>query len=105
MLIEILTFDGCPNASLTHDRVAEALASERIAADIEEIEVSTPELANELRFLGSPSVRVNGEDVEVAAHHRSSYGLMCRTYRDGGRVEGAPSAQLIRAAIRAASER
>lgn len=79
-----------------------ALLLENVAADVEEIEVATVELAQATSFLGSPSVRVNGKDVEADADKHDGYGLMCRTYYANGHTEGAPSVELIRAAIRSA---
>lgn len=97
--IEILTFDGCPNAALAHERVVSALEAEGIVAKVDQINVPTPEVAQDRRFLGSPSVRVNGKDVEEHAEHRRTYGLMCRTYQNAGRMEGAPSIATIRTAL------
>lgn len=103
MQIEILTFADCPNARLAHERTAEALAAEAVAADVVEIMVETPEAAIAHRFAGSPSIRVNGRDVEPNLAH--GYGLMCRTYRVDANVEGAPSVTAIRNAIRSATGR
>lgn len=100
--IEILTFEGCPNAAMAHERVREALRLEDVSADVEAIDVATIARAQETRFLGSPSVRVNGTDVESSAGSDRPYGLICRTYRRDGQIEGAPSVLLIRAAIKSA---
>ena len=98
--IHILAFAGCPNAEIARDNVAVAIAAEGQVADVIHIEVDTPELAVQHEFLGSPSVRVNGNDVEPAARTRTDFGLMCRTYREGAGVTGAPSVDLIRASLR-----
>jgi hypothetical protein len=100
MHIEILTFEGCPHAGATLELVKEAVRSEAVDAEIEFVEVGTPDLAQRLRFLGSPSVRIDGEDVEWPANDRTAYGLMCRTYLGGREVAGTPSIAMIRAAIR-----
>jgi len=99
MIVEILTFSGCPNAASATERVREALKAEALEADIREVEVDTPERARQMRFLGSPSVRVDGRDVEPGADQRLEFGLMCRTYRDGDAAEGAPGLALIRRAL------
>ena len=77
------------------------IEAEAVDARIERIEIDTPERAVRIRFLGSPSVRVNGRDVEPGADARDAFGLMCRTYRRGETVEGAPPVGMIQAAIRA----
>lgn len=98
--IEVLTFEGCPNADAARELVRQAVRSEAVDAEIEFIEVGTPELAQRLRFLGSPSVRVDGEDVEPLANDRTAYGLMCRTYGFGSVAAGTPPIETICAALR-----
>jgi mercuric ion transport protein len=99
MKVEVLYFGGCPNHGPTVERVREALQSETEAAHIEEIEVRTPAEAESLGFLGSPSVRINGLDIEPGARSLTSYGLSCRTYLDGPTRSGAPSSGMIRRAL------
>ena len=100
MRIEILAFEGCPNVDATRELVRRALHSEAVDAQVEYIEVPTPDIAQRVRFLGSPSVRVDGEDVELSANDRTSYGLMCRTYAGDSGVTGTPPIAMLRAAIR-----
>lgn len=65
--------------------------------------VETPEAAEESRFLGSPSVRVDGVDVDPGAAKRDDFGLKCRIYRCAeGRTPTPPEAW-IRAALAAAT--
>ncbi|GAC1389549.1 MAG: hypothetical protein NVSMB31_05650 [Vulcanimicrobiaceae bacterium] len=99
---ELLSFAGCPNAEQARLNVEQALRLDDVTAEISEVEVDTPELAIAHRFLGSPSVRVSGYDVEEAAQNRRDYGLMCRTYNVGSALAGAPEVHVIRAAIRRA---
>jgi len=100
--VEILTFENCPNADIARKRVLQALEAEALDAAVIEVAVETAALAQEVRFLGSPSVRVNGRDVESDAEGRNAYGLMCRTYREGSRLVGSPSLTVICDALRAA---
>ena len=48
------------------------------------------------KFLGSPTVRINGVDIEPSARSRTDFGMMCRRYEDGS---GVPPKDLIRAAV------
>jgi hypothetical protein len=98
--IEVLYLDGCPNVSPTVDRLQTVLAESGVDDSIILTKVSDQESAQALRFLGSPTVRINGTDIEPSARSRSDYGLMCRTYPGSGVV---PSEALIRAAISQAS--
>ena len=101
--IQLLTFDDCPNRDATLQRLRSAMDQEHITADVTEVEITSPELARELRFLGSPSVRINGVDVEPAARTAAQFGLMCRRYTTPLGADGAPAIEMIRAAIRAQS--
>lgn len=98
--VQVLAFAGCPNVDETLSNLHEATEREGVGASISRIEVDTPELALAMRFLGSPTVRINGFDVESEANLRTEYGLMCRTYRSGAHTLGAPPVAMIREAIR-----
>jgi copper chaperone CopZ len=102
MKIEVLYFSGCPNHVQAVERVREALRDEGLRGEIVEIEVSDPESAQRMKFLGSPSIRVDGLDIESEARSATKFGVMCRTYADGGRQSGLPSREMIRAALREA---
>jgi hypothetical protein len=102
MRIEILTFEGCPHAGAARELVQKAVHLETADAAIDVIAVETIEAAQHLRFLGSPSVRVDGADVEPSANDRNAYGLICRTYGGDG-AAGTPSIEMIRIAIRRAA--
>jgi hypothetical protein len=99
MTITLLSFDGCPHVESTLTRIRAALRAEGVHATIERVEVDSPEEAVRHGFLGSPSVRVNGRDIEPGADARLDYGLACRTYASPGGIEGTPSHDLIRAAL------
>ncbi len=101
MTVEILYFEGCPNSDIAFARVRQALASERAAADVRMVEVRDTDDAMARRFLGSPTIQVDGYDVEPDARLRGGYGFMCRTYQTpGGTVDGAPALQTIIDAIK-----
>jgi len=100
MKIEVLYFEGCPNHEPAVARVDEIVKAEGIAAEVSEVNVPDTSTAQEVGFLGSPSIRVNGMDVEQAARSAREYGMMCRTYVVNGRREGLPSREMIQQAIR-----
>jgi arsenate reductase len=92
--VEVLVFDGCPHAEAAM-LLAQAVA-ERLGPDItvERVDVNTTERAAEVGFLGSPSVRVNGADIEGRVGTAGR--LCCRTYEDGA---GVPPEWLVEAAV------
>ena len=100
MKIEVLYFDGCPNHKPSVERVRQLLREEGVSAEVLEVHVSDASVAQNVGFLGSPSVRVNGLDVEAQARTAHEYGMMCRTYVVNGRREGLPSREMLRQAIR-----
>ncbi|MEO6836610.1 MAG: hypothetical protein ABI231_12000 [Candidatus Tumulicola sp.] len=97
MKIDFLFFTGCPNSAPTLRRLFEMLASEDIVAEVNEIEIADAAWAARHRFLGSPSIRIDGDDIDPAARARRTYGLMCRTYPGGA---GIPPVDMIRRALR-----
>jgi hypothetical protein len=63
--------------------------------------VETDEEAQRLRFLGSPTVRVDGRDVEPGVDARDDFGLKCRLYRTQEGLTGALAEELLLAALAA----
>jgi hypothetical protein len=96
MKIQILYFEGCPNHLPTVALVHQVVATLGKEIQIEEVEVTSPEDAVSTRFLGSPTVLVNGVDIDPRARQRTDYGFSCRIY-DG--MSGLPSEDLLRAAL------
>src|SRR5262245_32792084 len=102
--IEVLYFNGCPNHSAAVERLREVLAEENVSAEIFEINVADDAQAQAIGFLGSPTIRINGVDIEPAAWAGCHPGMSCRIYLEGGKQEGVPSRNLIQAAVRRTSE-
>ena len=97
--VEILYFGGCPNHEPARALV-ERLATElRIEPEIRLVEVTDPEAAVELRFLGSPTVRVDGADVEPGAAERRDFAFSCRIYRSERGVAEQPDESWVREAL------
>lgn len=100
MRIQLITFAGCPNAPLTRAALERVLAASGIAGRIEEVDVFAPETPEALRRWGSPTVLLNGEDVEGQT---TPTGTSCRLYTDDeGNLKGAPPEPLLVAAVRRA---
>jgi hypothetical protein len=62
--VELLFFDGCPNHEAFEPRLRELVARRWPQAELRLCRVESDDDAQRLRFLGSPSVRVDGRDVE-----------------------------------------
>ncbi|MGI8741503.1 MAG: DF family (seleno)protein [Bryobacteraceae bacterium] len=97
MKVEVLFFAGCPNHKPTVERVQSVLQSDGISAQLSEIEIRDACAAEAAGFIGSPTIRVNGQDIEPASRGLKAAGFACRRYPGG-----LPSEQMIRAALREA---
>jgi hypothetical protein len=99
MRVELLYFEGCPNYRGLLPRLRETLARAGVSDEIELRPVESIEEAERERFLGSPTVRVDGRDVDPKAAERTDYGIKCRLYPVSGASTGVPPESWIAAAI------
>ena len=100
MKIEVLYIPDCPHHRSTVERVRHVLASQSLADEVCEVPVTTEGEAQSLDFPGSPTVRVNGRDVEPNRTFAPSFG--CRLYANG---TGVPPEDMLRAAISQANRK
>lgn len=84
--IDVLFFVGCPNFPSSLEMVREVVRELEIAAIVREVEVKSLDDAIRLRMLGSPTLQVDGVDVEPAARGRADFSFGCRLYGAGGPV-------------------
>jgi hypothetical protein len=99
MRVEVLYFDGCPTYLEAEKALREALAEEGIEAGVELVAVNTDEEAQELRFPGSPTIRVDGEDL-FPVPDRTGYALGCRMYATPAEgLRGSPTAGMLKEAL------
>ena len=104
MRVRFLFYEDCPSHEPALERLREVLAEEGIDADVEVVEIESEEQARGLRFVGSPTILVNGRDIDPPPPE-SYYGLTCRAYRlEDGRISPLPSRGMIRRAIDAAAK-
>lgn len=100
MVIEFLYYEDCPSHDVALDRLKTVMAEEGIQAEISITKVETEDQAQHLRFVGSPTIRIQGEDI-VPVPENAFYSLTCRAYRlDDGRISPLPSTEMIRRALR-----
>ncbi len=99
MKIEVLYFQGCPHHAPAMEMLRDVLDSLGCEEQIHEVEVRSQADADAIRFVGSPSIRINGSDIEPWARTAKDFGLSCRTYLNESQHGGVPSRELIRGAI------
>jgi hypothetical protein len=97
--VEILYFEECPNHRPARALVERIAGELRVDPEIHIVEVPDADAAMRLRFLGSPTVRVDGRDVEPGAEQRREFVLSCRVYRSERGFSGQPDERWIREAL------
>ena len=93
-MIEVLFFAGCPNHEPTLTLAREVVSELGLDVEIREVEIRDEADALRCQFLGSPSVRVDGVDIEPSAAERTKYTFSCRVYGASGVP---PKEHLVRA--------
>lgn len=73
--VRILYTEGCANTPQTVRRVQDVAQDLAIPIKVDKVLVTTQDQANELRFLGSPTVQVNGQDIDPAARKATAFGF------------------------------
>lgn len=102
--IEILARRDCPNRGMARIVVDRAIVESGVSVELETVDVKSEAQAKKRRFLGSPSVRVDGLDVEPGSNGRTDFTLSDRLYRCGlGGLQGWPDERWIRSALLVAS--
>ena len=99
MRVELFYFDGCPNWQHTLHTVEGLIDDLGVDAEVVTVRVSDAEEAERCRFLGSPTVRVDGRDVEPGADDRTEFVFACRVYRSDGELSGEPDERWLRRAL------
>ena len=83
MKVEVLYFDGCPTYKTAENTLREVLAEGS---------------EERLRFPGSPTIRVGGEDL-FPVFEREDWRLGCRVYATPEGLKGSPTAEMLREAL------
>lgn len=102
MKIEFLYFDGCPNHEKALALLREVLQQKTIETSIDLIEIKDDEDAARHKFVGSPTIRVDGTDIDPVKG-KPAYAKTCRVYTIEGKLTGLPSRKMIEDAVRKAA--
>jgi hypothetical protein len=104
--VELLWWEGCPSTERAVAAVREALDDLGLAGvGVRMREVVTDDDARDVRFVGSPTILIDGEDLVPAAADEP-IGLSCRVYRRrDGRISPIPDPDDLREALQRAAER
>lgn len=100
MVVEMLHTKDCPNAIEFLPRLRTLVADTGLSEPVQVRRIDDAEQAQREQFLGSPTVRVNGRDVDPGAGRREDYGLSCRLYAGPDGVRGTPPDEWVLTALR-----
>ena len=98
--VELLWWDGCPSSNEAHELVRRLMAEAGLdPASLRSIEIDTDDAAERMGFVGSPTIRVDGRDIQPPDQPEPP-GLTCRVYhlRDG-RISPLPDPEDIKEAL------
>jgi hypothetical protein len=98
--IQFLFWEDCPSHPRAWELLQDVLAKEGVEAIVERIEVLTDEQAQHWQFPGSPTIRVDGADIDPAGASQMGTALACRVYAlEDGRFSPLPSREMISRAL------
>lgn len=92
MKIQFYYFDGCPSHKPAYKNLEEVLLEKGISSEIESIRVNSTEDAERLKFKGSPSIRIDGKDIEGK---EEGYSYSCRVFEIEGGLTGVPTKEFL----------
>lgn len=95
MLVEVLTFEDCPHGEPALELAHATLDQLDVKAEVRLVSV-TESQTEQARFLGSPSIRVDGSDVEPGADGRTDFSHSCRLYQTSDGPSALPDVVWIR---------
>ena len=98
MKVEVLYVADCPTHPAALQLVKHVLAAQGVEAEIHEVLVRDEEMAGELGFCGSPTIRINGRDVTGESRDARSFALSCRLYPGSNQI-GLPPAEMVQQAV------
>ena len=101
MKIEILYVPECPSHPAAVKLLRDVLRAEGVAVEIREVLVTDQSMATDLAFCGSPTIRINGEDVAGASSRAEPFALSCRLYPGASEISLPPVEMVRRAVVQA----
>ena len=101
----MLTVAGCPNRDAAIALVHRICAEPGSNTEIRVVDIPDQPAAEAARFLGSPTIRVDGRDVEPDADRCVEYLCDCRLYQGEHSLRGVPEEAWVRQALQEAQAR
>ena len=100
MLIELLWFDGCPNHERAEALLREVMALAGVSDPVTRVEVPDEATGSAVCFPGSPTIRIDGRDVEPGWEPCDDCTPRCRIYATSEGLRPLPERAWIVSALR-----
>ncbi len=94
MVVELLYFDDCPSWERVLEELTAIQNEKTVQFSVHLRNIKSDEEATRLKFLGSPSIQIDG--IDLWPEVRSTYAMNCRMYRTPEGLKGWPSLDMIR---------
>jgi hypothetical protein len=98
--IDLLYYEDCPHYEEAAQALREVLDEEDVLAEVHMISVSPGEDAEIWGFIGSPTIHINGQDLEPEVDKETPYQGHCRVYAYKGDMFEYPPKDMIREALK-----
>lgn len=99
LVVEVLYVEHCPNFPAALALVQQVVVELGVNAQVRTTMITDQAAAERTRFVGSPTVRVDGRDVDPEGELAGEYTLECRLYWHEHRLAGYPQERLVREAL------
>ena len=99
LVVEVLYVEHCPNFPAALALVQRVRAELGVDAEVRTTMITDQAAAERVRFVGSPTVRVDGRDVDPEGELGAEYTLECRLYWHEHRLAGYPQERWVRDAL------
>ena len=97
--VELLWFEGCANHPAARRMLEDVIDELAPGTTIHEIDATDPAIAARTHFPGSPTIRVDGRDVDPSFIDPGDYTPRCRLYRTDAGLRGLPERRWIEHAL------
>lgn len=97
--IEFLWFDDCPNHAEARRLLHEVMLACGVGERVDDIDATDASVAERVRFPGSPTIRINGDDIEPGFTDPCDYTPRCRLYLTAAGLTGVPERRWIEEAV------
>ena len=104
MNIELLWFEGCPNHHAASEMLQGVLDELGVVDPIVSVDVPDLEVGERVKFPGSPTIRINGTDIDPEYEDTGDYTPRCRVYMTNSGYKGVPERRWIENAVESAKK-